>query len=59
MKSQIKHDDIEMGLGHLSSLASELYEKAQCCNEHTEIASAAERVAYLAWLLARVSKTVQ
>lgn len=53
----VEYDDIEAGLGHLSSLASELHDHAVRNSDH-ELAVMAERIAYLSWLLCRVGKFV-
>ncbi len=51
------YEDIEAGLGHLSSLASELHDYA-VGNSDQEVASKAERIAFLSWLLCRVGKSL-
>ncbi|MBU2897664.1 hypothetical protein [Vibrio hepatarius] len=48
-------DDIELGLGHLSTMASELHDQSTECGYH-DIAARAERIAYLAWVLSKLSK---
>ncbi len=53
----VEYEDIESGLGHLSSLASELHDHA-IINSDQELAAKAERIAYLSWLLCRLGKLV-
>ncbi|MCC2521096.1 hypothetical protein [Vibrio coralliilyticus] len=53
----VNMDDIEAGLGHLSSLASELHDQSIESGDH-DVATRAEQIAYLAWMLSRLGKLV-
>lgn len=58
-KKKVSLDDIEAGLNHLSSMASELSSDLEKNAGNNALSEKAERIAYVSWMMTRLLDQVE
>ncbi|CSE00291.1 MULTISPECIES: hypothetical protein [Vibrio] len=59
LEKTVSLDDIEMGLNHLSDMATELHDNLIKNDACLSLAPMAERLAYMSWMMTRLINMVE